>query len=135
MGSLCQMSQKHPRCICSVTSSWRLGFKTLKSTLKADNSITKFSCIFSILKRYRLISFDLLSHIIFKSNRLFQNYSSTQFLIWYWTLCCLMNCHTDKDKRMDELNLFIDYHSKYLVSIIWAWASLLFTCPMLTAVS
>ena len=25
-----------------------------------------------------------------------------------------------QDKRMDELNLFIDYHTKYTVSIIWA---------------
>ena len=25
-----------------------------------------------------------------------------------------------QDKRMDELNLFIDYHTKYIVSIIWA---------------
>ena len=25
-----------------------------------------------------------------------------------------------QDKRMDELNLFINYHTKYIVSIIWA---------------
>ena len=33
------------------------------------------------------------------------------FDIWC-LLRCLMNCHTGQDKRMDELNLFIDYHTK-----------------------
>ena len=36
---------------------------------------------------------------------------------------------------MDELDLFIDYNSKYIVSISDRGVSLLSTCPMLTVVS
>ena len=36
---------------------------------------------------------------------------------------------------MDELNLFINYNLKYIVSISDRGASLLCTCPMLTVVS
>ena len=36
---------------------------------------------------------------------------------------------------MDELNLFIDYNSKYIISISDRGASLLSTCPTLTVVS
>ena len=47
-------------------------------------------------------------------------------MIWFGTLCveyssCVAYRLSDRqDKRMDELNLFIDYHTKYTVSIIWA---------------
>ena len=61
-------------------------------------------------------------------------------LIWHHNLILvfvtlLNELSYRQDKRMDELNLFIDYHTKYIVSIIWARPSLLFTCPMLTGVS
>ena len=45
---------------------------------------------------------------------------------WFDTLCveyssCVAyQLSARQDKRVDELNLFIDYHMKYIVSIIWA---------------
>ena len=40
-------------------------------------------------------------------------------MIWYLMFVMLLSELPDKqDKRMDELNLFIDYHAKYIVSII-----------------
>ena len=57
-------------------------------------------------------------------------------IIWCLMFVTLLNeLSYRQDKRMDELNLFIDYHAKYIVSIIWARPSLLFTCPTLTGVS
>ena len=39
-------------------------------------------------------------------------------LIWYCVVFSQLSYR--QDKRMDELNLFIDYHYKSIVSIIWA---------------
>ena len=43
-------------------------------------------------------------------------------MIWYAVMWWLLfnRLSYRQDKRMDELNLFIDYHTKCIVSIIWA---------------
>ena len=46
--------------------------------------------------------------------------TSSQLWFGIWCFVVLSRLPYRQDKRMDELNLFIEHYSKYIVSIIWA---------------